>query len=166
MGPQRVTRLRQLTAGQEQRLDALRRVSHLLDSAMVVPGTSYRIGLDPILGLIPWLGDLVSPFFAIALLWQARDLGIPRVVQVRMLFNVAIDVVVGIVPLVGDLFDFAWKANDRNLALLDRHAREEHRPRAGDWLFVAAMVVILITIAVTPFVVGGFLIAAVRNFFA
>ena len=166
MGPQRVTRLRRLTPGQEQRLDALRRVAHLLDSAMLIPGTSYRIGLDPILGLIPWLGDLVSPLFDIILLWQARDLGVPRIVQLRMLFNVAIDTVMGIVPLAGDLFDVAWKANDRNLALLERHACEEHRPGVGDWLFVVAMIVILITIAVVPFVVAGLVIGAVRDLLA
>jgi len=80
---QRATRPRPLTEGQEHRLKALRHIAHLLDSAFVVPGTGYRIGLDPILGLVPGLGDLASPLFAIALLWQSRDLGIPRVVQLR-----------------------------------------------------------------------------------
>src|SRR5215212_9471917 len=111
----RVTRIRQLTPGQTQRLQALRGISRLLDSAFVVPGTSYRFGLDPILGLIPGIGDLVSPLFTIGILWQARDLGLPRVVQLRMLFNVGIDTLCGVVPLVGDLFDFAWKSNDMNL---------------------------------------------------
>ncbi len=166
MGPQRVTRLRRLTEEQERTLAALRRVAHLLDSAFLVPGTSYRVGFDPLLGIIPWLGDLVSPLFAIALLWQARDLGLPRVVQLRMLFNVAIDTVMGVVPLVGDLFDFAWKANDRNLALLERYAYEEHRPGAGDWLFVIGVMVALITIAAIPVVVAGLVIAAVRNLFS
>ena len=73
---ERAKRPRALTAGQEQRLDALRRLARLLDSAFVLPGTEYRFGLDPILGLVPGLGDLTSPLFAIALLWQSRDLGI------------------------------------------------------------------------------------------
>src|SRR5262245_61637362 len=115
----RVTRLRQLTARQQRTLEALRRVAQLLDSAVAVPGTSYRVGLDPILGLLPGLGDLVSPVFTIALLWQARQLAIPKVVQLRMLFNVAVDTLIGAVPFIGDLFDFAWKSNIRNMALLE-----------------------------------------------
>lgn len=145
-----VVRLRQLTPSQRQRLELLRRVSRLLDSALEVPGTSIRFGLDPILGLIPGLGDLVSPLFTIGVIWQARELGIPRVVQMRMVFNVAIDAVLGVVPVAGDLFDVAWKANDMNLALLERHAYEERPGSTGDWLFVAAMVVVLLVLAVAP----------------
>ena len=162
----RVVRMRQLTPGQEQRLAVLRHFSRLLDSAMVVPGTSFRFGLDPILGLIPGIGDLVSPLFTIGVIWQARDLGIPKVVQLRMIFNVAIDTLLGMVPLAGDLFDFAWKANDMNLALLDRHAREEHRPSSGDWLFVSGMVLILAVIAVMPFFLLGWLLSGVSRLFA
>ena len=160
-----VTRLRQLTPGQEQRLAVLRRVSGMLDSAMLVPGTSIRFGLDPILGLIPGLGDLVSPLFAIGILWQARDLGIPKVVQLRMIFNVAIDTLIGVVPVVGDLFDVAWKANDMNMALLERHAYEEHRASRGDWVFVSMMIVILLLIAVTPILLIGWLGSAVARLF-
>jgi hypothetical protein len=162
----RVVRIRQLTPGQEQRLAVLRHFSRLLDSAMVVPGTTFRFGLDPILGLIPGLGDLVSPLFTIGVLWQARDLGVPKVVQLRMIFNVAIDTLLGMVPLAGDLFDFAWKANDMNLALLERHASEEHRPSTGDWLFVAGMFLILAIIAVAPFFVLGWLLSSVSRLFA
>jgi hypothetical protein len=156
----RAVRLRQLTPGQSQRLEALRKVSELLDSAWFVPGTSYRIGLDPILGLIPLLGDIVSPLFAIGILWQARDLAIPRVVQLRMIVNVAIDALLGAVPLVGDLFDVVWKANKMNLALLERHAQEERAASPGDWLFVAAMILVLIAVAAVPFVIAGWLVAA------
>jgi hypothetical protein len=149
-----------LTPAQIQRVAALRKVAELLDSALVVPGTSYRVGLDPILGLIPVLGDLVSPLFTIAILWQARDLRIPRVVQLRMIFNVAIDAVVGVVPFIGDLFDFAWKANLRNLALLERHAAGARRASPGDWLFVVLLTLLVVTIAVVPFVIAGWLAAA------
>jgi hypothetical protein len=143
------------------RLEALRHVSRLLDSAFVVPGTTYRIGLDPILGLVPGLGDLASPVFAAIMLWQSRDFGLPRVVQLRMLFNVAIDALVGLLPVVGDIFDFAWKANDKNLVLLERHAYEERRPTAGDWLFVTGLIALLVVIAAIPFLLAGWLIAVV-----
>ena len=121
-----VVRLRSLTPAQELRLKALRHMSELLDSAFVVPGTNYRFGLDPIIGLVPVIGDLASPLFTIAVLWQGRDLGIPKVVQLRMIFNAAIDALIGAIPIAGDLFDFAWKSNQMNLALLERHAYEEH----------------------------------------
>ena len=154
----RVTRLRQLTAGQQQRLSALRNTARLLDSAFVVPGTSYRIGLDPILGLVPGIGDLLSPLFTVGILWQGRDLGLPRVVQVRMLGNVLLDALVGAVPLVGDLFDFAWKANEKNYALLELHAEEERPPTTGDWLFVSALTGLVLVTAAIPFLVTGFLV--------
>ena len=163
MGVDSAPRPRALTAGQEQRLKALRHISRLLDSAFVLPGTGYRIGLDPILGLVPGLGDLTSPLFAIALLWQSRDLGIPRVVQFRMIFNVAIDALVGLLPVAGDLFDFAWKANDRNIVLLERHAYEHRRPSATDWLFVSGMILLLLVIAAIPFLLAGWLISVVAS---
>lgn len=160
-----VTRLRQLTPGQAQRLELLRRIARALDSAVPVPGTSFRFGLDPILGLIPGVGDLVSPLFTLGILFQARNLGVPRVVQLRMIFNVAIDVLTGFVPLIGDLFDFAWKANNRNMALLERHAHEEHGPSTGDWVFVAACVTLLVVIAAVPFLFLGWAIDMVAGLF-
>ena len=153
------TRLRPLSDRQLQRLKALQHISRLLDSAFVLPGTQIRIGLDPLLGLVPGIGDLASPLFAMALLWQSRDLGIPRVVQLRMIFNVAIDALVGLLPIAGDLFDFAWKANDRNFALLERHAFEQRRPSAGDWLFVIGLMALLVVIAAIPFLLAGWLIS-------
>lgn len=153
-----VTRLRRLAPEQERRLELIRHMARLLDSAMVVPGTSIRLGLDPILGLFPGLGDLVSPLFTIGVIWQARDLGIPRVVQLRMIFNVAIDTLIGMVPIAGDLFDVAWKANDMNVALLERHAYEERRPTAGDWLFVFGAMAMLLVLAAAPFVVLGWIV--------
>ncbi|HET9415348.1 MAG TPA: DUF4112 domain-containing protein [Pseudolabrys sp.] len=157
---------RALSAGQAQRLIALRKFAQLLDSALTVPGTKYRIGLDPILGLVPGIGDLVSPLFAIGILWQAHDLGIPRVVQLRMIFNVAIDALLGVVPFVGDLFDFVWKANDKNMALLDDHAAYEYRASAGDRIFVALLTVAVIVIAAVPFVIATWMIAAIRQSFS
>jgi hypothetical protein len=152
-----VTRLRRLTPGQEQRLGLLRHVARLLDSAVPVPGTSFRFGLDPILGLIPGLGDIVSPLFTVAIIWQARDLGIPHVVMIRMIINAAIDTLVGLVPILGDLFDFGWKSNNMNLALLEQHAYEERGPSPGDWSFVMMSSALLLVIAAVPFLLLGWL---------
>jgi hypothetical protein len=161
MASPRVARLRPLTPGQATRIEGLRRMSQFLDSAFTVPGTSYRVGLDPILGLIPGIGDLVSPLFTIGILWQAHDLGVPKVVQLRMLFNAAIDAFLGAVPLAGDLFDFVWKANVRNLALLERHAEQEHRATPGDWLFVALLTLVVVALAAVPFVIAAWVLAAI-----
>ena len=145
------------------RIEGLRRISQLLDSAFELPGTSYRIGLDPVIGLVPWVGDLVSPLFTIALLWQAREMALPRVVQLRMVINVAIDALIGAVPVAGDLFDFAWKANNMNMALLERHAHTARRASAGDWLFVAGIIAALLIIAAAPFVILVWLVRALRG---
>jgi hypothetical protein len=158
-----VTRLRPLTPAQEQRIAALRHLARLLDSAYEIPGTTYRFGIDPIVGLVPVLGDLVSPLFTIAVLWQSHDLNLPRVVQLRMLFNVAIDTFIGMVPVAGDLFDFAWKANDMNMALLERHALEERPASAGDWLFVAGLTVVLLVVAALPFLLAWWIIGGVTR---
>src|SRR5215211_2344699 len=145
------------------RVERLRQISQLLDSAFEIPGTSYRVGLDPVIGLVPWVGDLVSPLFTIVLLWQAREMALPRVVQLRMVINVAIDALVGAIPIVGDLFDFAWKANDKNVALLERHAGAARRASAGDWLFVAGIIAALLIIAAAPFVILVWVLSALRR---
>jgi len=144
-----------------RRLEALRQVSRLLDSAFVVPGTSVRVGLDPLLGLVPGIGDLASPLFALVLLWHGRHFGVPRVVQLRMIVNVAIDALGGLLPVAGDIFDVAWKANDRNLALLERYACEQRRPSAGDWLFVTGLMALLVAVAAIPFLLAGWLMRLV-----
>ena len=138
-------------------------MSRLLDSPVPVPGTSFRFGLDPILGLIPGFGDLVSPIFTAGIIWQARDLGIPRVVIIRMIINVAIDTLVGIVPILGDLFDFAWKSNNMNLALLEQHAYEEHAPSAGDWTWVIMSIALVVVIAAVPFLLLGWLMRSLSG---
>ena len=150
-----------MVASPQQRVAALRRLAELLDAAFAVPGTSYRVGLDPILGLIPGLGDLVSPLFTIAILWEARELRVPRVVQLRMIVNVAIDAVLGAVPVVGDLFDFAWKANLRNMALLEGHAAGARRASAGDWVVALLLTLGVVVVALLPFVVLGWIAALV-----
>lgn len=140
-------------------LAALRKWSVLLDSAFQVPGTKLRFGLDPILGLIPGLGDLTTPVFAALLLLHAVRMRIPRIVQLRMLINAAIDLLIGLVPVVGDLFDFGWKANVRNLALLERHAHPGLRPTTGDWIFVLLIVGVLIALAVIPVMLTAWLLS-------
>jgi hypothetical protein len=140
-------------------LAALRKWSVLLDSAFRVPGTNLTFGLDPILGLIPGLGDLTAPLFAALLLLHAVRLRIPRIVQLRMLINAAIDLAVGVIPFIGDLFDFGWKANVRNLALLERYARPGTEASRSDWLFVLGVIAVLVGVAVIPLLFAAWLLS-------
>jgi hypothetical protein len=139
-----------IAAREQARRERLRRWSHLLDACFRIPGTRIRFGLDPILGVFPGIGDLATPAFSMLLLLHACRLRIPRIVQARMVLNVVIDMVVGAVPIAGDLFDAGWKANLRNLRLLEAHARADREPSAGDWLFVVGLLALIGLCAAIP----------------
>lgn len=100
-------------------LQQMRRLSDLLDNAIAIPGTSYRIGLDPILGLLPGGGDAAAAFLSAYIILQSARLGLSRQRLGQMFFNVLVELVVGTLPIAGDLFDVAWKANAKNVALLE-----------------------------------------------
>jgi hypothetical protein len=121
---------RTAAAGDERRaVERLRRLAYLLDDRFRIPGTRYRIGLDGLVGLVPGIGDGVTTLVALYIVLEARRLGVPPTKLGRMAINVGIDAVLGAVPLVGDLFDVAWKANRRNLALLLDHLDAEGQAR-------------------------------------
>jgi hypothetical protein len=134
-------------------LDALRRYAVLLDSQFRVPGTNIRFGLDAIIGLIPGLGDVSTPVFAGLLLLQGVRMRLPLVVQARMVLNAALDMLLGFVPVLGDLADIGFKANLRNLALLERHATRGVPPSQSDYIFVVVCLIVLAFIALAPIVV-------------
>lgn len=92
-------------------------VAYLLDDSVRIPGTSVRVGLDPLVGLLPLAGDAVAAVFSGYIVLESARLGVPYATLVRMVANVALDFAVGSVPLIGDLFDAVWKANRRNLEL-------------------------------------------------
>ena len=104
----------------------LRRLAWLLDEAIAIPGTNQRVGLDPLLGLIPGVGDVLGALLSTYIIVEAARSGATPWTVARMLANVAIDTVIGVVPIAGDLFDAVWKANLRNVDLLvDTLARNE-----------------------------------------
>ena len=143
---------------------ALRSLQQLLDSAFRIPGTSVRFGWDPIVGLVPWLGDVLTAVFSGAVILQAHHLRVPRVVQLRMLMNVAIDIVLGVIPVFGDVADVFWKSNAKNFALLERHATGLQPATTGDWLFVIGMIAALAMIAAVPLAVMYWLVHALASF--
>ncbi len=127
-----------------RRLDRVRSLTRLLDSSIRIPGTGRTIGLDPLIGLVPWLGDAIGATLSAWLVWQSARLGATRATLVRMLWNVAVETLLGVVPLVGDLFDATWKANTRNLSLLERHLADPVATRSASrrfWVVIATGVV-------------------------
>lgn len=117
----------------------MERAAWLLDDAIRVPILNRRIGLDPLIGLIPGAGDTVAALMAATTLLSALKHGIPGVTIARMGVNIALDYLIGLVPLLGDLGDFAFKANRRNLELLRRHALAKRQASAGDYAVVAGL---------------------------
>jgi hypothetical protein len=112
----------------EERLARVDALARLLDTAFIIPGTGIRFGLDALIGLVPGIGDAITTAVALYIVNEARALGAPRLLIARMLVNVALDGVVGAVPLVGDVFDVAFRANRRNIALLREHLDGGRRP--------------------------------------
>lgn len=133
-----------------------RALTRLLDSAGRVPGTNLRFGLDPLLGLIPGLGDVAGAGLAAYVVILAGRLNAPRAVIVRMLANVAIDTVGGALPVLGDVFDVGWKANSRNLALLERLAEQPEKTAGASRFVVIGTMALLVLLAM-----GGALLAII-----
>ena len=106
------------------RLDAL---AMLMDGAFVIPGTTIRMGLDGLIGLVPVAGDLIASVVSSYIVWEARQLGAPRWLVGRMALNIVLDTAVGSVPVVGDAFDVLFRANLENMALLKRYLEKKGR---------------------------------------
>lgn len=141
----------------------LRSLTHLLDNALPIPGTKYRIGLDPLVGLLPGGGDIAMSLLSVYIVLEAARFGLPRASLVRMMWNLILDALLGAVPLAGDFVDVAWKANSKNLALIEAHLAQPRQQEKADYLFLGLLIVIFLGI-VTAF--GGltiFLIGAIWN---
>jgi hypothetical protein len=133
-----------------ENLDAMRRYAWILDSLFELPVVKVRFGLDAIAGLVPGLGDLTTPVFSAYLLLQAFRMRVPKIIMMRMIFNVGLDALVGLVPIIGDLFDIGFKANMRNLALVERYADPFQKPTRSDYVFIWMMLAVLAGLALLP----------------
>ena len=142
-----------------------RRLSVLLDSALRIPGTQLRIGLDPFLGaLLPELGDALTAVLSLSLVMVAFRQRVPKWVLARMLTNIALDAILGAIPFVGDAFDFAFKANEKNLALIERHHGDPAQPATwGDRLVVSGVVLVVLACAVLPLLLAAALVRFVLS---
>lgn len=134
------------------RRERLEHVAWLLDSSIRLPILGYRIGLDPLIGLIPGIGDAVGALLSGYILVEAIRLKASRVVLLKMVINVVVEVIVGALPLVGDVFDAAWKANERNMQLLEDYLddpeRTRRRSRATALMLLAGLAVVVVAVIV------------------
>lgn len=126
----------------------LRALARLMDSAVAIPGTSIRVGLDSLIGLVPGLGDLAGAAMSGYIVLASARLGAPTPVLIRMVANIAVDGVVGSVPLLGDLFDVGWRANMRNTDLLERHLAAPSATKRGSVAVIAGIAALLVLVAV------------------
>lgn len=134
-------------------VELVRKLAWALDQAIEIPGTRFRIGLDPLIGMIPVVGDLISMFLGGFIVMTAARAGVPKPVLYRMLMNLGTDTLLGSVPFVGDVFDAAWRANAKNARLLEAALADPARARRSSvWVLVG------ITLAVIGLAVGGTLL--------
>jgi hypothetical protein len=145
MGPQEI----------ELRRARLNRLAWLLDSSMRVPGTDFRIGLDALLGLLPGAGDAAGVLLSGYIVLEAARMGAPGRTLVPMVLNVAVEAFVGAIPLAGDVFDAAWKANQRNVSLLNAWLDVPGAPPAPGWIpiFIVLAALLGLVVLTVAFVV-------------
>jgi hypothetical protein len=140
-------------ATSNRRRTGIDRLAWWLDDAIAVPGTRFRIGFDALIGLIPGVGDLVGALLSSYIIAVAASQGLPPSALARMAINVGLEAIVGLVPIVGDLFDAVWKANQRNIRLMQQFqetpasARRQSRAVVAAWSAGAVMFMVVLGIA-------------------
>lgn len=146
---------------------SLDRLSNLLDGLFRIPGTSWRFGLDAIVGLIPGVGDTLTSLASFYILAAGVRYRVPKVTLLRMGINIGIDYLVGVIPFVGDLFDFVWKSNEMNVELIRKRATvsaaEAKSGRKSDWIFVGVIILTLVAILISTIIVGLWVLTWVIN---
>jgi Domain of unknown function (DUF4112) len=148
-------------------LQRVRTVSHLLDNAIAVPGTTFRVGIDPILGLLPGAGDWLSAILSVYLVLESMRFGLPAGTLFRMLGNLLLDAIVGTVPVLGDFLDFTLKANHRNMRLLEAHIQNPRPQKAHDrivmGLVILVLIVFIVAVSSIAFMVINGLLSLIRG---
>jgi hypothetical protein len=148
---------------------SLEQLSRWMDGLFRIPGTGWRFGLDAIVGLIPGVGDTATALASFYILAAGVRYRVPKVTLLRMGLNIGLDYVFGSVPVVGDLFDFAWKSNQKNVELLRQRATvsaaEAKKGRTSDWIFVGVIILILVALLVGSVVLSLYLLSLIINYF-
>jgi hypothetical protein len=140
-----------------------RKIAYWLDSAFRVPGTEIRFGLDPLMGLVPGLGDVVGGLLSAYIVVEAARAGASAAVILRMLANLGLDMLLAAVPLLGDLFDAGFKANTRNMALLQHHLDRPEEAHAASRTFLVLACTIVGVFAVGTAILAAFTLQWLLN---
>ena len=150
--------------GSAQNLESLFRwIALLMDNLLRIPGTTVRFGIDPLIGLIPGLGDTGSAMVSALALIQAARHGLPKIVLARMALNILLNELIGIVPVVGDAFSFWFKSNARNHQLLKEHIGAPRKAKRSDWIFVIGVLLALGVIVCAGIAVSLFFLQQLIN---
>lgn len=136
----------------------LRRYAWFLDDSIAIPGTSYRIGADAVVGLVPGIGDVLGAFLSSYVLVEAVRIGVSKAVFFRMVLNVLVETAVGTVPFVGDLFDMAFKANERNVSLLEQYLDAPQETARTSRTIAASVAVAFLIVLVVLFALAVWLV--------
>jgi nitrate reductase NapE component len=136
----------------------------IMDEIVRIPGTKFRFGLDPLLGLIPGIGDTSSALVSAFALIQAARIGVPKILLARMSLNILINEIIGVVPVIGDAFSFWFKSNARNYQIIKDHAVTPSVAKRSDWIFVIAVLVVLVAIVCLGLVLSFLFLQALANF--
>jgi purine-cytosine permease-like protein len=143
----RASRRPRTAADRSRALAEVEFLAWLLDNSIPVPGTGgRRFGLDALVGFVPVIGDLFGGMLGLVVVWRGSQMGLPRVVVVRMLVNTAVDIVLGFVPIIGDAFDLWFKVNVRNLALIRRYLEHPDASTRHEWLVLAGLVTVVLAL--------------------
>ena len=126
------------------KLQNLRKLSDLWDRSLGIPGTKFKLGLESLVGLLPVGGDFIGILLSVYIVFQAIQFKLPKTVLARMIFNIVIDGAVGSIPVLGDIFDTTWKANTKNVNLLEAHVREPIKSRQKDEWFINIVLAVLV----------------------
>jgi len=139
------------------------RVTRVLDELVSVPGTPVKVGLDPMIGLVPVVGDAVAAAAGAWVIAEAARFGVPRLVLGRMVLNLLVDLGIGAIPLIGDAYDLFFRSNTRNLELFRRHALDPDASTRGERAFFAGLLLVIVGILWLAFVALGWLIEALAT---
>jgi Domain of unknown function (DUF4112) len=140
-------------------------IAFIMDEVIRVPGTKFRFGLDPLIGLVPGIGDTSSALVSAFALIQAVRLGVPKILLSRMALNILVNEVVGVVPVVGDAFSFWFKSNARNYEIIKNHRLGPSVARRSDWLFVVGVLVVLFLVVCAGLAVSFLILGALVRLF-
>jgi hypothetical protein len=147
-----------------ERLRRLRSLAWLLDNSIPLPG-GFRVGLDAVIGLVPGVGDAIGGLVSAYLINEARMMGAPRSVLLRMTGNVLIETAIGVIPFAGDLFDAAYKANTKNIALLERYELDPVGSRRSSRMFVFGFSMLMLLLVMVIIAVPILVIMAIAQLF-